>query len=197
MTRYAIKRVVNFDKTEIWCIVCRKSCKGERSLKSHITQMHSSESKETSHRGRPMGIPAWNKGVRSKPDHKNPEYVGRHGGFRAKSGRSKKFDAIDSYGNPVLLQSSYELECSIILNKLNIEWCRPKSLKYDGRNYFADFYLPKYDIYLDPKNPYKAKLDEAKIKKVIEQNNVKVFVLLKDNISEEYISSLIAISDGE
>ena len=61
---------------------------------------------------------------------------------------------------------------------MSINWVRPKALKYDGRNYFADFYLPDYDLWLDPKNNYKALLDAEKIQKVIEQNNVKLFILL-------------------
>ena len=32
------------------------------------------------------------------------------------------------------------------------------------RRYFPDFYLPKYDRYLDPKNPYCMKQDEEKLK---------------------------------
>lgn len=114
------------------------------------------------------------------------------GGYRENAGRSKKFRVIDSFGLEVCLQSTYELLCSEILNELGINWIRPKAIKYDTkRNYFADFYLVDYDIYLDPKNDYKAKLDEEKISKVIEQNNVKLFVLLKQNITIDYIQSLL------
>lgn len=112
------------------------------------------------------------------------------GGYRENAGHSKKFKVIDSFGKQTTLQSSYELECFNILTDLKINWVRPKALKYDNRNYFADFYLTDYDIYLDPKNVYKAKLDEEKINKVIEQNNVKVFVLLKEQITKEFISRL-------
>ena len=78
-----------------------------------------------------------------------------------------------------------------ILCELGVEWVRPKALKYDGKNYFADFYLPTYDIWLDPKNDFKAKQDAGKIHKVIEQNSVNVFVLLKQQITKEYIASLV------
>ena len=112
------------------------------------------------------------------------------GGYRENSGHSKKFKVIDSFGKLATLQSTYELECFHILTELGINWVRPKALKYDSRNYFADFYLTDYNIYLDPKNSWKAKLDEEKINKVIEQNNVKVYVLLKEQITKEYISRL-------
>lgn len=115
----------------------------------------------------------------------------KSGGYREGAGRSKKFYVNDSFGNEVCLQSSYELECSIILNDLNVKWIRPKALNYNGKRYFADFYLMDFDIYLDPKNNYKAKLDEDKIEKVMLENNVKVFVLLKEMLTHEYIMRLI------
>ncbi len=115
----------------------------------------------------------------------------KFGGYRENAGISKKFKVFDSFGKPTTLQSTYELAVFGILCELGVEWTRPKALKYDNRNYFADFYLPAYNVWLDPKNDYKAKQDEEKIQKVIEQNNVKVFVLLKHQISKEYISRLI------
>ncbi len=112
------------------------------------------------------------------------------GGYRENAGHSKKFRVTDSFGKETTLQSSYELRCSEVLDSLNIKWIRPKALKYDGKNYFADFYLPDYDLWLDPKNAYKAKQDKLKIKKVIEQNNVRLFVLLEEQITESYIRGL-------
>jgi hypothetical protein len=137
-----------------------------------------------------LGRTAWNKGNKSKPDTRNPDLIGKHGGYRPNAGISKKFKVLDSFKNEVCLQSTYELRCSEILNELGIQWIRPKALKYDNKNYFADFYLTDFDLYLDPKNDYKAKLDEDKIKKVVEQNNVKVFVLLEKHLTQEYIASI-------
>lgn len=113
------------------------------------------------------------------------------GGYREGAGRSQKYRVLDSYGNPTVLQSSYELKCCEILNSLEIKWVRPSALKYDGKNYFADFYLPEHDVWLDPKNNYKAKQDAEKIRKVIEQNNIKLYVILKEHLTEEYIASLV------
>lgn len=133
---------------------------------------------------------AWNKGIKSKQDLRDPEYIGKIGGYRANAGRSKKFKVVDSFGSSTTLQSTYELKCKEILDQIGILWVRPKALKYDNRNYFADFYLPEYDIWLDPKNDYKAKQDEEKIRKVIKQNNVNLYVLRYDQINVEYITSL-------
>ena len=113
------------------------------------------------------------------------------GGYREKAGRSKKFRVVDSFGNEVVLQSTFELKCSEILNGLNVKWIRPRHLKYEGKKYFADFYLTDHNLYLDPKNDYKAKMDEEKIRKVREQNNVDVFILREQQLTEEYIGSLI------
>ena len=58
----------------------------------------------------------------------------------------------------ILLDSSWELELAKRLDELEIEWIRPEPLKWLDKNnvehnYFPDFYLKKYDLYLDPKNP--------------------------------------------
>lgn len=113
------------------------------------------------------------------------------GGYRENAGRSKKYKVNDSNGKQTTLQSSYEYECFQLLSQLNIRWVRPKALKYNGRNYFADFYLIDYDIYLDPKNNYKAKLDADKIQLAQEQNNVKVIILLKEQITSECLRSIL------
>jgi len=112
------------------------------------------------------------------------------GGYQPNAGRSKKFYVLDSFGKEVCLQSTFELRCSQLLNDLEIQWIRPTALKYDSRNYFADFYLPEHNLYIDPKNSYKAKLDTIKIEKVKEQNNVRVIVLLEHELTHEFIKSL-------
>jgi hypothetical protein len=135
---------------------------------------------------KPSGAATWSKEECSAHAKKHG-----FGGYRENAGRSKKFRVADSYGKEVVLQSTYELRCSKILNELNIDWIRPKSMLYGTRRYFADFYLPAYDIYLDPKNSYKAKLDEEKIRLVCEENNVKVLILLEEHLTKEYISSIV------
>jgi len=113
------------------------------------------------------------------------------GGYRENAGRSKKFRVPDSYGKIVTLQSTYELRCAEILNELSVKWIRPKSMKYDERLYYPDFYLVDYGIFLDPKNSYKARLDEAKISKAAIQNNAIIHILTNEKLTKEYISSLI------
>lgn len=73
--------------------------------------------------------------------------------------------------NGVLLDSTWELELAKRLDSLKIEWIRPEPLPWidnNGKhhNYFPDFYLPKYKIYLDPKNPHAINVQMKKLKKL-------------------------------
>ncbi len=163
-----------------------------------------------------FGRPAWNKGLTSKIDLRvkniadiqrgksKPALSQEHkdrlsivakkrcfGGYRENAGRSKKFKVYDSFGNQKTLQSTYEYAVFEILSELEIRWVRPKAFKYDDKNYFADFHLIDFDIWLDPKNDYKAKLDAEKIQKVIKQNNIKLFVLSQKQITKEYIGRVV------
>lgn len=58
----------------------------------------------------------------------------------------------------ILLDSSWELALAVRLDELKIEWERPSPIKWKDKdkhthNYFPDFYLKEYDLYIDPKNP--------------------------------------------
>jgi hypothetical protein len=78
------------------------------------------------------------------------------------------------YYKGIMLDSSWELALAKRLDELNIEWVRPQPIKWideDGikHNYFADFYLPNYDLYLDPKNPYAINAQKKKLKCLLTQ----------------------------
>jgi hypothetical protein len=193
------------------CVFCGKEC-SKRSYKNHELRCPKNQNRVykngmTGKKGSNQYVKAKEQGL-EKPVYdtsswkiggccawsteQRSENAKKHGfgGYRENAGKSKKYRVIDSFGKETTLQSSYELRCSQILNSLEIKWLRPTSLKYDGRNYFADFYLPDLDIWLDPKNDYKAKQDEEKIRKVIEQNGVRLFVILEHQLTEEYIGRL-------
>lgn len=68
----------------------------------------------------------------------------------------------------VTLDSTWELHLAQRLDELSIEWIRPDPLPWTDKegcihNYFADFYLPYYDLYLDPKNPYAVEVQKEKL----------------------------------
>ena len=102
--------------------------------------------------------------------------------------------------NGIKLGSSYEVKLAKDLDANNIKWSVPKRVKYiDSNNkvhyYTPDLYLPEYDVYLDPKNdflinnvnPRLGFSDSDKIKWVCEQNNIRVFILNKNQLTWKYI----------
>lgn len=95
----------------------------------------------------------------------------------------------------VLVDSSYEIKLAKILDENNIEWIRPEPIQWiDTKGkvhfYFSDSYLVKYDIYLDPKNDYCFVQQSEKISYFTE-NYKNVFFLKKDQITMEYVKTLI------
>lgn len=77
-------------------------------------------------------------------------------------------DYIKKDGTIVKLDSSWEEELARRLDFLDIEWVRPKPIKWIdkngiARNYFPDFYLPKFELYLDPKNDQAYRVQKDKI----------------------------------
>ena len=113
------------------------------------------------------------------------------GGYRPGAGRGKKYTVKDSFGKTVHLQSSYEFRCAKLLDSMNIKWERPSYLRYGDRKYFPDFFLVDHNVYLDPKNSYLAKLDRDKIDQVMKENDVKVFILLDDQLNEGSLAQLV------
>jgi hypothetical protein len=98
-------------------------------------------------------------------------------------------------GSTVRLDSSWEVKIAIILEKHDIEWIRPKPLlwidsKNIERNYFSDFYLTKYDLYLDPKNDYCKIKQKEKIDYLL-RNFDNIVILGKDDLNEGFILRLI------
>jgi hypothetical protein len=77
-------------------------------------------------------------------------------------------DYVKKDGTVVKLDSAWEEVLAKRLDELDINWVRPGAIKWIDskgviRNYFPDFYLTEYDVYLDPKNPYAIKAQQEKI----------------------------------
>ena len=72
-------------------------------------------------------------------------------------------------GTIVMLDSSWEEHLAIRLDELGVNWIRPETpipyITHDGKthNYFPDFYLPDFDLYLDPKNPAAVNTQKEKL----------------------------------
>ena len=106
--------------------------------------------------------------------------------------------------NGIYFDSKWEVAVAKSLDQNNIRWIRPDRLFYiDNENkqryYYPDFYLPDYDIYLDPKNDYLLKYnhsghkynDTDKINWVMKQNNVIIIILTKSELNWESIKNKI------
>lgn len=71
--------------------------------------------------------------------------------------------------NGITFDSSWEKELAIYLDTNSIQWLRPSTSLcwFDAtgkeRKYFPDFYLPKFNLYIDPKNKHVAKLQSEKL----------------------------------
>lgn len=99
-------------------------------------------------------------------------------------------------GHIVRLDSSYEVIVAEELDKNQIVWSRPGKFPWiddEGiiHKYTPDFYLPQYDVYLDPKHKGLIPLHKDKILKVSEQNNIKVYILEENQLTWESIFSII------
>jgi hypothetical protein len=84
------------------------------------------------------------------------------------------------------------------MNELGIYWIRPKFVWYTDsedkkRRYYPDFYLPDYDIYLDPKNDYLIQTDTDKITRAAQQNQIKIFVLAENSLTLEAVRKLVGL----
>jgi hypothetical protein len=95
-------------------------------------------------------------------------------------------------------ESSYEVKLSTILNSLNIYWVRPKFFWYidksnNKRRYYPDFYLPDFDVYIDPKNNFLIKTDIDKILLCAEQNNIRIIILGEKFLNDEDIKKVVGV----
>lgn len=98
-------------------------------------------------------------------------------------------------GNTVILDSSYEIKLAKILDEQNIRWTRPDSILWKDKynklhNYFADFYLIDYNIYLDPKNDYCFNKQKEKID-ILSKTYNNIYFLRYNQLSSDFILNLI------
>lgn len=222
------KMIKNMNKNSTqYCKYCGKECKGRNSLAQHQIRCSKNPDKiETQVVGfNEKGKVAWNKGLTKETDPRVAAYsdkvkvslkgrVGRKhtdeekqylrecaiktglGGFNMRRQRIKY--------NGKSLDSSYELIVAKSLDENNVLWERCDRFEYhrpDGTlsHYTPDFYLPEYNVYLDPKNDYiisrineKSGLsDIEKIEIASSENNIRVIILDKYNLTWDKIKALL------
>lgn len=93
--------------------------------------------------------------------------------------------------------SSWEVEIAKWMDENNVQWIRTKKIMFlwtddnnEKRRYYPDFFLPKYNIYLDPKNKFLIEKDKIKIERAQKENNIIIVCGLKDYVLNE-LKSLI------
>lgn len=95
--------------------------------------------------------------------------------------------------NDVWMDSTWEKDLAEWMDVNNILWERSRKLHQflwtdkngKQRRYYPDFYLPKYKIYVDTKNPYLMKCDEYKIKSVVKENKIILIYGCIDDVKKE------------
>lgn len=90
--------------------------------------------------------------------------------------------------------SKWEERLAISLDNNNIQWERPKIgfvWTDKGNKYYPDFYLPDFNIYLDPKNSYLQIKDATKINEAQKRNNIKVLMLSENQLTWEEVKKLL------
>lgn len=98
------------------------------------------------------------------------------------------------YHNNVWFDSKWEVKVAIELDNANIKWERPVVgfvWSDTGRKYYPDFYLPDFDIYLDPKNPFLQKKDKTKIEEATKRHSIRILVLNENQLDWKSIHALI------
>lgn len=83
---------------------------------------------------------------------------GKTGGYRTKSGLSKKFGGLYK---DVWLDSSWEISFALRMDEIGVKWERPRSSQIfyttqrgTQARYYPDFYLPDFDKFVEIKGYY-------------------------------------------
>lgn len=120
--------------------------------------------------------------------------------FRGKNGgnRNCNLPGMDCLGTPFFFDSQWEVELAKSLTGSNIFWTRPqKFILSDGRSYTPDFYLPEYDIFLDPKahRPSHYRQSILKIEMFELEYNTKCLVISsKKNLTWGHIQTMLILN---
>ena len=109
------------------------------------------------------------------------------GGYRPHPNRGERY-------NGIWFDSKWEVAVAKSLNENSIQWIRPKTgfvWTDKGNKYYPDFFLPDFDVYLDPKNSYLIKKDAYKISEASKRNSIKVIILTEKDLSWDRIRLLL------
>lgn len=109
------------------------------------------------------------------------------GGYRPHPNRGSRYKGI-------WFDSSWEVSLAKSLDEHSIDWVRPKVgfvWSDKGNKYYPDFFLPEYNVYLDPKNSYLRTKDANKVSMAQKLNNIKVLVLDEFHLTWDTVKTLL------
>lgn len=194
------------------CVICNSNFRTRRLLQEHKNTFHQGEKMKIDFTCCFCNEKFFNKNVEYKTQHQNhckmnpnalpykghshTEEEKRYLSECAKRNNLGGWHTSKSFEyKGIRLDSSYEVAFAQDLDKNNIKWERPEPLLYklngEEHRYYPDFFLPDYNVYVDTKNDYLINnvnsrfgiTDVEKIRLVEQQNNMKVFILDKDNLT--------------
>ena len=119
--------------------------------------------------------------------------IKRHATYQRVCKKTRPYTKKD--GSIVMLDSSWEIKLAKILDDLDIAWIRPKPMEwYDStgkvHHYFSDFFLEKYDLFLDPKNDYCFIAQAEKIE-YVKAHYTNVIFMHKDQLTKDFVLNLL------
>lgn len=92
----------------------------------------------------------------------------------------------------ILMDSQWEVDVATWLDEHEVSWVRDRKMIFrwtdpagKSRRYHPDFYLPKFDLYLDPKNKYLIEKDRFKIETVIKTHGIRIIWGLLDDVLKQ------------
>lgn len=92
----------------------------------------------------------------------------------------------------VWMDSSWEVKLAKWMDKNKIKWVRDKKIWFEWvdensekHRYHPDFYLPEFDMYIDPKNNYLIERDRLKLEYVKKHYNLNLLYGKVENITQE------------
>lgn len=89
-----------------------------------------------------------------------------------------------------LFDSSWEVALAKRLDSLSVKWVRPGPIPWVddqsiSHHYFPDFFLPAFDVFLDPKNPQAARAQSRKLE-VLQRQYRNIIILRSLEECETY-----------
>ena len=111
---------------------------------------------------------------RGKPGTPHSEKTKQHLRERALASNHRRLRKNRIEYKGIWLDSTWEYELAKRLDELKIKWVRPDPIPWIDdqgikHNYFPDFYLEDYDLFLDPKNPQAVKVQRKKLDMLLRQ----------------------------